>query len=545
MSDFTFQLTVEELAPILTVASLALLAAVGAVRLSVRSGLPSLLLYLLIGVALGEAGLGIPFSSMGLSRVLGYVALILILAEGGLTTSWREIKGSVMPAAMLSTVGVMASVLVVAVAAKLILPVDWVIALLIGAVLSSTDAAAVFSVLRRVPLPRRITGMLEAESGFNDAPVVLLTVALSQQAAGGAAGVPAWQLTLTIVGELIGGSLIGIAVGRLGALVMKRMASAAAGLFPLGVLGWVVLAYGAASMLHTSGFIAVYLAGLVLGNANLPHRAAYRGFANATGWLAQIGLFVMLGMLVSPSQLLPQLVPALVLGTALLLIARPVSVVVSTAWFGVPWREQAFLSWAGLRGAVPIVLATVPVLLGVPEITWLFNLVFVLVVVFTLVQAPTLPRVASWLKVTDEDRAMNLEVETTPLEELGADLLDVRIGSTSRLHGIELFELRLPPGAEVTMVFRDGRTFVPDRHTVLRRGDHLLVVATVAAREGAEFRLQALDERGRLAGWAALDEGETPRAANPRAHPQRAWRRWRRGVNSADGAGDARHDRRE
>jgi potassium/hydrogen antiporter len=523
--------TVEQLAPVLAVGALVLVVAVGAVRLSVRSGLPSLLLYLFLGVALGDAGLGIPFESMGLSRVLGYVALILILAEGGLTTSWHEIRGSVAPAAVLSTLGVTASVLVVAVAAKLVLPVDWTIALLIGAILSSTDAAAVFSVLRRVPLPPRLTGMLEAESGFNDAPVVLLTVALSQQAARtDASAVPLWVLILTIVAELIGGSLIGLAVGYLGSQFMRRMASASAGLFPLGVMGWVVLAYGAAAMLHTSGFIAVYLAALVLGNTHLPHRASYRGFAAATGWLAQIGLFVMLGLLVSPDDLLPQLWPALVLGTVLLLIARPVSVWISTVWFGMSWREQGFLSWAGLRGAVPIVLATVPVLVGVPNITWLFNLVFVLVVVFTLVQAPVLPRVAAALRVIDPERAVNLEVEATPLEELGADLLDVRVGPTSRLHGIELFELRLPPGAEVTMVVRDGRAFVPDPHTVLNRGDHLLVVATIGTRTQAELRLHAVDERGRLAGWSGLVPVERDQSEQPPS-TSRMWWRLRSGPN--------------
>ncbi len=529
-------MTVEELGPILTLGTAVLILAVAAVRLAVRSGLPSLLLYLFIGVALGEVGFGIAFESMGLSRVLGYLALILILTEGGLTTSWHEIKSSVVPAAMLSTVGVVVSVAVVAVAAKLVLPVTWNIALLLGAILSSTDAAAVFSVLRRVPLPPRLSGMLEAESGFNDAPVVLLTVALSHQAAGTDAGaVPLWLLALTIAGELIGGSVIGLAVGYVGSRFMRRMASASSGLFPLGVVGWAVFAYGAASMLNTSGFIAVYLAALVLGNSHLPHRASYRGFAQATGWLAQIGLFVMLGLLVSPSQLLPQLLPAVVLGSALLWVARPISVALSTVWFGLSWREQAFLSWAGLRGAVPIVLATVPLLVGVPNISWLFNLVFVLVVVFTLVQAPLLPRVAAALKVTDSERAVNLEVEATPLEELGADLLDVRIGPTSRLHGIEVFELRLPPGAEVTMVVRDGRTFVPDPQTVLRRGDHLLVVATIGTRTQTEGRMHAVDERGRLAGWSGLNRMSAPpkrsHAQGHWARESRAWRRWRAGPN--------------
>ncbi len=495
--------TVSNLDLSLLVGTLVLLVAVAAVRLSVRSGLPSLLLYVGIGVVIGEAG--ISFNSPELTQVLGYSALVLILAEGGLTTSWEDIRQSVAPAALLSTLGVVVSIVVVALAAHLVLDVSWTVALLVGAVLAPTDAAAVFSVLRRVPLPRRLTGLLEAEAGFNDAPVVILVVALATQASQSSPGSGSpptwWQLLLIAAAELVGGAAIGLLIGYGGGHLMRRIGSSSSGLFSIGVVALTVLAYAAGARLHASGFLAAYLAALVLGNMRLPHRAAVRGFAQGLGWLAQIGLFVLLGLLVTPSRLPLQIVPAIVIGLALLLVARPLSVIVSLTPFRVPWREQAFLSWAGLRGAVPVVLATVPLTTGTPDARRLFDLVFVLVVIFTLVQAPALPWMARRLGVTDTDRPLDLEVESTPLEELGADILQMTVGVTSKLHGVEVFELRLPPGANVTLVVRGGKGFVPSPQTVLRHRDQLLIVATAESRLAAERRVREVSRLGRLAGW--------------------------------------------
>ncbi|HZX98024.1 MAG TPA: potassium/proton antiporter [Dermatophilaceae bacterium] len=495
--------TVSNLDLSLLVGTLVLLVAVAAVRLSVRSGLPSLLLYLGIGVVIGEAG--IAFNSAELTQVLGYSALVLILAEGGLTTSWDDIRGSVAPAALLSTLGVVVSVVVVALAAHLVLDVSWTVALLVGAVLASTDAAAVFSVLRRVPLPRRLTGLLEAEAGFNDAPVVILVVALASQASqsspGGGSPPVWWQLLLVAVAELAGGAAVGLLIGYAGGHLMRRIGSSSSGLFSIGVVALTVLAYAAGARLHASGFLATYLCALVLGNMRLPHRAAVRGFAQALGWLAQIGLFVLLGLLVTPSRLMSQIVPAIVIGLALLLVARPLSVIFSLTPFRVPWRDQAFLSWAGLRGGVPVVLATVPLTTGTPGARRLFDLVFVLVVIFTLVQAPALPWVARRLGVTDTDRPLDLEVESTPLDELGAEVMQMTVGVTSMLHGVEVFELRLPPGANVTLIVRGGKGFVPSPQTTLRHGDQLLIVATAETRLAAERRVRQVSKLGRLAGW--------------------------------------------
>ena len=492
-------MTVEELNLALLLGAAVLLVAVIAVRISVGTGTPSLLLYLGLGVLVGESGLGIEFDDFELTNVLGYAALVLILAEGGLTTRWNSVRNAVGPAAVLATVGSAVSVAVVGVAAHLLLDIGWTQALLLGAIVSSTDAAAVFSVLRRVPLPRRLSGVLEVESGFNDAPVVIAVVALTAAAAGEDTQAW-WELGLHAVGELAGGAAIGLAVGWLGGRRLRAVALPSSGLYPIAVLSLCGFAYGAASVLHTSGFIAVYLAALVLGNTDLPHRQAVRGFAEGLGWMAQIGLFVLLGLLVAPSRLAAQLVPALVVGSVLLLVARPLSVLASVAWFQVPWRDQAFLSWAGLRGAVPVVLATVPVVAQAPGTDGLFELVFVLVVVFTLVQAPTLPAVARWLRLRG-DEALDLDVESSPLGAFSAEVLQVRIGPTSRMHGVEVFELRLPAGADVTLVVRDGEAFVPDRRTSLRRGDDLLVVASAAARDATERRLRAVSRGGRLAQW--------------------------------------------
>jgi len=474
---------------------------VAAARLSVRSGLPSLLLYLGIGVAIGESGLGIQFESAELTQVLGYCALVLILAEGGLTTSWEGVRHSIAPATVLSTLGVLVSVAVVGLAAHIVLPISWTVALLVGAVLSSTDAAAVFSVLRRVPLPRRLSGLLEAESGFNDAPVVILVLALAAQASPGGDHSTWWQLLLLAVAELGGGAAIGLLVGYAGGHLMRRIAISSSGLFSVGVLSLTVLAYAAGALAHASGFLAAYLSALMLGNMRLPHRAAVRGFAQALGWLAQIGLFVLLGLLASPDMLPRQILPAIAIGLVLLLVARPLSVIVSLTPFRMPWRDQAFLSWAGLRGGVPVVLATLPQTAGTPSAGWLFDLVFVLVAIFTLVQAPSLPWVARRLGVTDSDRAIDLEVESTPLDELGAEVMQMTVGTTSKLHGVEVFELRLPAGANVTLIVRSGEAFVPLPRTVLRHGDQLLIVATAQTRLVAEGRVRQVSKVGRLAGW--------------------------------------------
>lgn len=494
-------MTLDDLTRVFLIGSIVLLVAVAAVRVSVRSGLPSLLLYLGLGLLLGDLGAGVQFDSASTTRVLGYAALVLILAEGGISTSWSNIRDSVKPAALLSTVGVVVSVLVVALAAHTLLPLSWTISLLMGAIVSSTDAAAVFAVLRNVPLPNRLSGMLEAEAGFNDAPIVILVVAFAAQGAPGGEPLAWYSLLGDAVLELAGGVAVGLLVGWLGGQLLRRVASSSSALFSIGILALTVFAYAAGSALHVSGFLATYLAALVLGNLSLPHRVAVQSFATATGWIAQIGLFVMLGLLAVPHRLGDQIVPAIVIGLVLLLVARPLSVLASTIWFRIGWRDQAFLSWAGLRGAVPVVLATVPLTTGTPDTEWIFDLVFMLVVVFTLVQGTTLGWVAKRLGLVEEVTTVDVDLESMPLAEIGADVLQVTIGDRSRLHGVAVFEMRLPHGANVTLIVRGGKSFVPDHNTTLRRGDRMLIVATSRVRAATEERLRRISADGRLAGW--------------------------------------------
>jgi potassium/hydrogen antiporter len=474
------------------------IASIAAVRLSLRIGLPSLLAYLGLGLLIGEAGLGIHFDNAELAQTLGLAALVIILTEGGLTTNWRLVRSGVPAAVSLSIVGTAVTILVVAFAAHWLLGAGWRLAFLLGAVLAPTDAAAVFSVLRTLSLPPRLVGVLEAESGYNDAPVVIVVVALSTHS-GDALNI--WMLLGTLVYELAVGAAVGLIIGPVGAYVLRRVALPASGLYPIAVLSLAIGSYGLATLLHASGFLATYLCALVLGNARLPHRPATRGFAEGLAWLAQIGLFVMLGLLASPSQLPAQVLPALVAGFVLVGLARPLSVVLSTLGFGIPWRERAFLSWAGLRGAVPIVFATVPVTRDVPGADRLFALVFVIVVVFTLVGGPTLPMFARLCRVTAPGEAREIDVEAAPLEELHADMLEVRIPAESQLNGVEILELRLPAEALITLIVRDGRSFVPNPRTMLRAGDELLVVAAAGTRDATERRLRAVSRRGKLAGW--------------------------------------------
>ncbi len=474
-----------------------LLVSIVATRLGTQVGLPSLLLFLGVGVLLGEDVLGVNFDDAELARNLCTAALAVILVEGGLSTSWTEIRGVLAPAGVLASIGVGISTAVVAVGAHFAVGLAWQPAWLLGAIVSSTDAAAVFSVLRVLPLPSRVAGLLEAESGFNDAPSVILVTLLSTTPFHLSAG----HLLATMAYELAVGAAIGVVVGLLGALALPRVALPASGLYPLATFALGMVGFAAAGAAHASGFVAAYLAGVVLANAGLPHRAATRSFAEGLGWLAQIGLFVVLGLLVTPSELIHQVVPAIVVGLVLLVAARPLAVVGSLIAFRIPIREQVFLSWAGLRGAVPIVLATFPIVEGVPHSHRLLNIVFVLVVIYTLVQGPSLAWVARALGLVPRDATRELLVEAAPLDVLDSELLTTTVAVGSRLHSVSITELRLPDPSVVSLIIREGRTFVPSAETQLMAGDELLIVTTRTKRDATKRRLRAVSRRGPLAHW--------------------------------------------
>ncbi|MDA3624467.1 potassium/proton antiporter [Saccharopolyspora oryzae] len=488
----------QQLYLVLLVGGLVLLAGAVAALLASRLGLPSLLIYLGLGVVLGEDVLGIKFHDAQIAQNLGTAALAIILIEGGLSTRWSDIRRLLAPATMLATIGVGISLVVTALGAHLLLGIDWQLSLLVGAIVSSTDAAAVFSVLRVLPLPKRLAGLLEAESGFNDAPTVIFVLLFSTVPL----EVSPLEITVDLLYQLTIGAAIGLAIGVGGAKVLPRLALPAAGLYPVATFGLCVIAFAAGGAAEASGFLAAYLSGLALGNTGrLPHRSATRSFAEGLGWIAQIGLFVLLGLLVTPSELPGEVLPALVIGLVLLLVARPVSVVLPLVGFHVPWREQVFLSWAGLRGAVPIVLATFPIVQGVPGSQRVLDIVFVLVVAFTLVQAPSLRPLARLLGIIPREAPREIQLDSVPLNVAHAELLTMTVPPGSRLHHTTIVELRLPEPAVVPLVVRGGRAFVPLPDSYLEIGDELLVVTTVEHRAAAERRLRAVSRRGKLAHW--------------------------------------------
>ncbi len=491
-------MSLHELYITLLVSAGVVLVSIVATRVASNVGLPSLLLYLVVGVVLGEDVLGITFDNATVAQNIGIAALAVILIEGGLTTRWGDIKAVVAPASVLATLGVGISAVVTAAGAHYLLGYTWQLSLLIGAVVSSTDAAAVFAVLRALPLPRRVSGLLEAESGFNDAPTVILVLVFSEVPFHVSFGDLIWQL----VYELSLGAAIGLGVGFAGRYVLPRVALPASGLYPLATFGLCIGGFAAAGALHASGFLAAYLSALVIANGpRMPHRAATTSFAEGIGWLSQIGLFVLLGLLVTPSELADSIGPALVIGIVLLVVARPLSVLASLLPFRIPLREQAFLSWAGLRGAVPIVLATFPIVKGVPDSAKILDIVFVLVVFYTLIQGPSLPFLSRWLGLVPRESTREILVESGPLDVLDAELLTMTIPETSQLDSVSVLELRLPDAAVITLIIRQGRSFVPNDDTPLRAGDEILVVTTRAQRETAERRLRAVDRRGPLAHW--------------------------------------------
>jgi potassium/hydrogen antiporter len=496
-----------EIDVILLVGAVVLIAAIIAARIGARIGLPSLLLFLGLGLVMGESGIGISFDNADLAQALAFAALVVILAEGGLTTRWSDIKASAILAALLATVGVLISVGLMTLFVHYVLGLPFWIAVLLGAVTSPTDAAAVFSVLRNVPVPHSLRGALEAESGLNDAPTVLLVLLASSYAVGAPVefGIPG--LLGLIALELIGGLIIGGGLGWLGAQILRRVALPSSGLYPLAILVWTVFAYGITALVHASGFAAVYVCALILGNVQLPHRAATRSFVEGIGWIAQIGLFVMLGLLAFPDRVTPHAaLIAITAGFFLTLVARPVAVVACAVWFKVPIRHQVFLSWAGLRGAVPIVLATIPLAQEVAGAEFLFDVVLVFVIVFTCLQGPTLPFVARLLGLMDDWSAQDIEVEVAPLDRISADLLQVRIPPKSRLAGVEVGELRLPKDTVVSLIIRDERPFYPDLRERIKVGDELLIVTPEDQRENTEERLRAVGKRGRLARWRSRGE---------------------------------------
>ena len=448
--------------------------AILATRLSARLGVPALILFLATGMLAGSDGPGgVWFDDPRLTWSVGILALAILLFAGGLETEVKQVRPVLGPGLVLATVGVGVSTGATAAFDHLVLGRPWAEGLLLGAIVSSTDAAAVFGVLRAsgLRLRGRIQPLVEMESGSNDPMAIFLTLAATGFLAGDEIGVG--SVAVGFVLQMGVGVLFGLAGAWAIPRAVDRLSVAQEGLYPVFTLALALALFGLTALAGGSGFLAIYVAGIGVASAPLVHRRAILRFHDAIAWLAQIGMFVLLGLLVFPSHLVEVAGEGLLLGLFLLFVARPLAVVASLTPFGVPWREQAMVAWVGLRGAVPIVLAIWPRVLGVPGAETVFDLVFFVVVLSVLAQGGTLPFVARRLGVVEPAPAPG-GPDLLAGDVHGADVLTAEVGAA--LADRRILDLGLPPGALVVSVERDGMVIVPQGRTVLRGGDVLRVV---------------------------------------------------------------------
>jgi cell volume regulation protein A len=454
-------------------------------KFSARLGLPVLVLFLAVGMAAGEDGIGgIQFDNFRLAHAIGTLALGIILFDGGLQTRRSSLRAAWKPAALLATVGVLVTAAITGIAASLLAGIPILTGLLLGSIVASTDAAAVFAVLRSqgVRLRERLSATLEIESGSNDPMAIFLTIGLLEVLTGGA------ELGLGLVGlfaQQMGlGALVGLAGGWLTVRLVNRINLAAPGLYPVLAGACGLLVFGVAAVVGGSGFLAIYLAGIVLGNSRLVFQRGTFLFMDGLAWVGQITMFVALGLLSTPSELVGVAPQGLLVSAALILVARPLAVVPLLAPFGYSVREHVLIAWVGLKGAVPIVLATFPLMYGLPEAPLLFNLIFFVVLVSATLQGWTLPILATRLGLQEPEVPRSpASLELTALRDVNAEVVDYTLTAASPIAGRSLSELQLPEGALVAMISR-GSSLVPARGaTVLRPGDHVFVLLRQDSRD--------------------------------------------------------------
>ncbi len=441
-----------------------------------RVGLPSPLLFLVVGMLGGSEGLGgLEFDKSDLAFRAGTVALVLILLDGGLNTRWSAVRSAAAPAGMLATVGVAATALIVAVGARLF-GLPWGDALLVGAIVSSTDAAAVFGVLRGsgIRLDDKLQSTIEVESCANDPMAVILTLSAADALAVGSFDL---GLFVEIPLQLVIGTGVGLGCGYLFRFLINTVRLTATGMYPVLIVAAALAAFGASTLVYGSGFLAVFLTAVVLGNGHLPFADGLRRVHDSIAWLSQVLMFLMLGLLVFPSRLLPEAAVGIGIGLVLGLVARPVATFVCLGWFRWPAREIALVSWTGLRGAVPIVLATFPVMKGLPGADRIFHIVFFVVVVSAIVPGATIRFAALRSRLGRRVGARSGTLELQLAERAGRSIHEFTVDPASKACGTALRELRLPESVAVVLILRVGEPLAARGSTVIEAGDVLFVVS--------------------------------------------------------------------
>ncbi len=464
-------------------AGIVFLLSVFASKVSENYGIPALLLFLVLGMLVGSEGPGgIYFDNASLAQALGVTALALILFSGGLDTSWSEVRPISFIALVLSTVGVLITAGVIGVLAWFLLGFTLLKGLLLGSIISSTDAAAVFSILRsrNIGLPPQVKSLLELESGSNDPMAVFLTVALI-----GLLGQEASAFTLLIqmfLRQMLLGAVLGFALGWALVWLLNHIGLETEGLYPVLTLSCVLLIYGVIAYLGGNGFLGTYVAGLVMGNKSFVHKRSLLRFHDAVAWLMQIVMFIILGLLVFPSQLVPVIGSGLLLSGLLMLVARPLAIFLCLLRSRFNLKERLLIAWVGLRGAVPIILATFPLLANVPDAGHIFHLVFFIVLTSVLLQGTTIPMVVGYLGLaTPQASKLRYALELEEGEGMETTLMDFIVPYNSPVIDKAMVEMRFPEQSVVALISRNNEYIVPTGATRLQGGDVLLMILNKGA----------------------------------------------------------------
>ena len=442
-------------------------------------GVPTLILFLTLGMLAGSEGIGgIYFDDANLAQSIGIIALIFILFSGGLDTNRQDIKPVLFQAISLATIGVFISAVIVGSIAAYLLNIDLKYGLLLGAIISSTDAAAVFNVLRskNVSLKKNLKPLLELESGCNDPMAIFLTIGIIQFIQ--EPSTDFWSFVWSFILQFGLGGIVGLSMGQLIVYLMNKIKFDYEGIYPVLFLAFAGMVYAATNIIGGSGFLAVYLAGVIVGNKEFVHKKSLKRFFDGLAWLSQIGMFLTLGLLVFPSKLLAITGIGLILSAVLMLIARPIAVLLSLIFSKIGLKEKLFTSWVGLRGAVPVILATFPLLAGIEYAELIFSIVFFIVLTSALLQGGSLTFVARLLAVEApviKKIRSPIEFESKPGDE--NDLYDFIISDNSTLVGKSIVEIGLPKESLIAMINRNEQYVVPTGGTIIESGDILLILS--------------------------------------------------------------------
>lgn len=463
---------------ILLVVSTLILGSVAIARATHNLGVPTLLLFLAVGMLAGNEGPGgIHFSDTGLAQSVGVIALVLILFSGGLDTNWHDVRPVAGQAFRLATLGVVLTAAAVGAFVTLVLDFSMLEGMLVGAVISSTDAAAVFSVLRskNVHLRHPLKPLLELESGSNDPMAVFLTIGMIGLITGSLSS--GFGLIIQFILQMGIGLTLGYLFGNLLVWTINHLKFSYEGIYSVFTLAFAAFIYSITTLANGSGFLAVYIAGIYLGNSTVVQKRSLLRFFDGLAWLSQIGMFVTLGLFVNPSEVVAILVPGILISLFLMFAARPASVFLSLLPKEYNWREKLFISWVGLRGAAPIILATFPLLANVSNAGIIFNSVFFIVLTSALLQGWSIPSVARLLRVDAPPQPrLRYPIESVPAEGADTELLDLSVPRGSAVAGKTIIELGLPEQSLIALIGRGEQFIVPSGSTILEEGDTLLVI---------------------------------------------------------------------